>query len=243
MLAPMTVLVVDDEYAGRKALINVIVQFPQLTLIAEASDGKNAINLIRKHQPDIIFLDIEMPEVNGFAVAEIIHKQTSYLIFVTAFQQYALDAFATKAIDYILKPARPERIKQSLEKIISLQTQKAHKLDKTLVVNDGIKKHILTSNDISYIESIGRYQRVHLTPHGIKHHELSTIITDMTMDYFENELIDSFYRLHRQFLVNLSQVKNLILEDKKWWVNLIEQDATLPVARGKNTELKQKLSI
>ena len=101
------VIIVDDEPAARANLRAVIDKFKQLKVIAEVGDGKTAIKEIQTLQPDIVFLDIEMPEVNGFDVAKATEHLNYQLIFATAYDQYALDAFDTKAIDYLLKPVRP----------------------------------------------------------------------------------------------------------------------------------------
>ncbi|MEE4296155.1 MAG: response regulator, partial [Wenzhouxiangella sp.] len=115
------VIIVDDEPAAISNLREVIDAFDALEVIAEIGDGSTAIMEIRRHAPDVVFLDIEMPEVGGFDVARATADMDYQLVFVTAYDHYALDAFGTNAIDYLVKPVRPALLEKCIRKILRLE--------------------------------------------------------------------------------------------------------------------------
>jgi len=185
------VMIIDDEYAARKNLRRVINSFPELNIIAEATNSASAVSQINELKPDIVFLDIEMPGGNGFGVAQSTSHVNYQLIFVTAFQSYALDAFETRAIDYLLKPVRPELLKKCLAKIL-LQEKLAREAlveDSSqsggVVLSDGTNKRVIAFHHICYVEGIGRYRQIHLTKQGIEVHKMESLVSDTTLDTFE----------------------------------------------------------
>ena len=244
------VMLIDDEPAAINNLRSVISSFDELEIIAEIGDGKNAIREITEQQPDIVFLDIEMPEVDGFDVAKATAHINYQLVFVTAYEQYALDAFDTNAIDYLLKPVRPSILRKCIQKILYqeelalevLQKQKSpddNTQNETLVLSDGNAMRVLEQKHVSYIEGIGRYRRIHLTKGGTELHRLDTIISDTTLEEFEYQLTpDAFVRLHRSYIVNLRQIIGLVVESRRHFVNLVDLAIKIPVSRGKVQKLK-----
>jgi DNA-binding LytR/AlgR family response regulator len=243
-----TVMIVDDEPASRSNLREVIESFPELTIIAEIADGKSAIEAINKHNPDIVFLDIEMPEIKGFEVARATSDVNYQLVFITAHEQYALDAFDTNAIDYILKPARPLLLEKCISKIlhqeyITLEAlQKKKSLSHNLVLSDGNALRVLEQRHVVYIGGIGRYRRIHLTQEGARLNRMSTIISSTTLDEFELQLPKlDFVRLHRSYIVNSNYITMLSAESRRYYVNLKGFQIKIPVSREKVSELKKRI--
>ncbi|KZN50050.1 LytR/AlgR family response regulator transcription factor [Pseudoalteromonas luteoviolacea] len=239
-----TVILVDDEPAARQNLKDVIEGFDDLTIIGEASDGKSAIAQIMIKRPDIVFLDIEMPELNGFDVAKATQEINYQLIFMTAYEHYALKAFDTKAIDYLVKPARPELIIRSINKMLNQHAHyQAHISTERLILSDHAEQKIIEFNHINYIESIGRYRRVHLTQSGKHIHNTETIISEKTLDGFEAKLPDSqFYRLHRSYIINATRLVELKYQARKHFVRLAGTDEDIPVSRGFVSTLKARIA-
>ncbi|WDE00299.1 LytR/AlgR family response regulator transcription factor [Thalassomonas actiniarum] len=239
-----SVIIVDDESAARHSLKKVIDTFSELKIVAEVADGKSAIEQIIASKPDIVFLDIEMPEVSGFDVAKATQNQHYQLVFLTAYEHYALQAFDTHAIDYLVKPARSELIAKCIRKILkqeefvlrhqSLCTDKSR-----LVLSDYQQQTLLEYEHISYIESIGRYRRVHLTEAGRALHNTETVLSDMTLDWFCEQLPEEvFYRLHRSYIINSNRMLELLLKSRRHFVRLADSEVLIPVSRNFLSTLK-----
>ncbi len=244
----LSVIIVDDELASRRELKAVVSQSEQLTLLGEASNGVDAIAMIKEHKPDIVFLDIEMPEVNGLAVAQTIKDIACHIVFVTAFENYALSAFETLAVDYILKPARPARIKQSIEKILMIENKSLSdsrsESPRLLQLQEGNHQYQINLLHIRYIEGIGRYRRLHLSEEGEIAHQVKTILSDTTLDAFEALLPNAmFLRVHRSYLCNLDQISILHTHSQQPSIQLHgESTLRIPVARKRLVTLKQRLA-
>ncbi len=211
-------LIADDESPARQRLRSILESFPEIEIIGESSDGQSAVNQINDFHPDLLFLDIQMPLLNGFEVL----KEVNYfplVIFCTAYDEYALKAFETNAIDYIVKPVREERIKSSLEKLEKLKFPASNK-EQILDFIDGYLKNsqkkkatnipikigdrmlLLKLADISYFLAEEKYVTI-FTVHGKKH------ITDYSLKYLEGKLDESFIRIHRSILINLAHIHEL----------------------------------
>lgn len=240
-----TVVIVDDEPAARVGLKEVIDTFDELVVVAQAADGQSAIDQILSKQPDIVFLDIEMPEMNGFDVAKATQHINYQLIFMTAYDQYALRAFDTNAIDYLVKPARPELVAKSIRKVLRQQRyaqaqQTTSKKNHRLVLSDYGQQKIVEHEHIIFIEGIGRYRRVHLTELGAKLHNSDTILCDMTLDNFCEQLPrEVFYRLHRSYIVNSQRILDLKLQSRRHFVRLEGEETLIPVSRSFLSTLKK----
>lgn len=242
------VVIVDDEAAAIHNLRSVLDDFEELEVIAEARDGERAIQEITKHRPDIVFLDIEMPGLNGFEVALQTAHLKHQLVFVTAYDEYALEAFRTHAIDYLLKPVRPSLLKTCIEKILRQEGLAVEALEKqktrsnNLVLSDGSDVRVLSYEHICFIEGLGRYRRIHLRPDGVALHQTQTIVSDTTLDEFESQLAEQkFMRLHRSYIVALGQVVELFSESRRHFVRLAEVEIKVPVSRSKVAELRTRI--
>lgn len=243
-----SVIIVDDESAARKNLRKVIDTFPELEVVAEVNNGPAAISKIEAFKPDILFLDIEMPGMSGFDVAQAtvhIHYQ---LVFVTAYQKYALDAFDTRAIDYLMKPVRPVVLTKCIEKILLQETLAREALesyqpkDDVIVLSDGKTRRLVRHSQVCFIEGIGRYRQIHLTREGQLTHKMSTIISDTTLERFEDTLPEQrFFRVHRGFIVNVRQIVRLFIESKRYVVSFSDAESIVPVSRAKIAALKDLL--
>ena len=242
------VVIVDDEPAAIASLRSVLDEFDALEIVAEVKDGVGAIEAISHHRPDIVFLDIEMPGVDGFEVAAKTSHLLHQLVFVTAYDQYALEAFSTHAIDYLLKPVRPSLLRRCIKKILHQEDvvaevfQKSELSSHNLVLSDGSDVRLLSHEHICFIEGLGRYRRIHLTPPGIELHGIRTIVSDTTLDELDAQLsTERFMRLHRSYIVCLRQIVELRLESRRYFVKLAEADVKVPVSRSKVAELKSRM--
>jgi DNA-binding LytR/AlgR family response regulator len=242
------VVLVDDEPAAISNLREVIDSFGALQVVAEITDGRTAITEIRRLAPDVVFLDIEMPEVGGFDVARATAGMDYQLVFVTAYDQYALDAFDTNAIDYLLKPVRPVLLEKCIRKILRQENVVVAALKKStadhnqLTLSDSSGLRVLRHDDVAFIEGIGRYRRIHLTSQGQLAHSTDTILSDTTLDDFERQLTPRrFIRLHRGYIVRLGGIRRLLTESRRHFVQLDAVDEKIPVSRGKVAELKELL--
>ena len=241
------ILIVDDEPAARAQLRDVVDTVPGLVVVEEVSDGSAAIESIKELAPDIVFLDIDMPEVDGFAVAKATEHLPYQLVFVTAHHQYALQAFETHAIDYLLKPARPSLIEKCLAKILrqeilTLNMQPEERSTSSLVLTDGTDSRVININHVLYIEGLGRYRRIHFSAPGVAVHKLETLLSDTTLDDFTEQLGENgFSRVHRSYLVNLSLATSLQSTERQYTLTLEGVAEAIPVARSRVKALRAAL--
>lgn len=210
----MKAVIVDDSPQARKLLRLMLQEFaPDIEIVAEAENGNAGTSAIKMFQPHIVFLDIDMPEKSGIQMAEELIEQNIqfHLIFTTAFNQYAINAFRLSAMDYLLKPISEQELITSIEKIKKLEVLKtAHLQLRSLSQNlDPLTRNVIcipTQNgydyldvdDIEYLEADGSY--VHLFLKDKKHKTVSK-----NLKYFENALqsFSNFVRVHRSFIINL----------------------------------------
>lgn len=213
-------IIIDDEELGRRIVKKYLSAFPQFQLAGEASNGFQGMKLIQEHDPDVIFLDIQMPKLTGFELLELIEKPVS-VIFTTAYDQYAVQAFEASAIDYLLKPFSAERFNQAIEKFLlqnrqsqqdQVQKLKAYveaekrTIDR-LPVKDGSKIHILPLPEIISIEAQDDYILIKT--------ETGKFLKKQTMKSIESLLPSaSFVRIHRSTIVNVRFIKEIELYEK-----------------------------
>lgn len=228
------VLLIDDEPAATQALKRSLAAFEEIDVIGSYNDPQKGIEAICQRMPDIVFMDIEMPGLDGFMVAKATEHIPYHLVYVTAYSEHALSAFETKVVDYLLKPVRQTRLERCLEKIKALPPLAYPSVDSEVLVSDGKTTYRLSHSDISYIESIGRYQQVNLTASGQRKFQLQTIVTEETMTNFENELgAEHFLRVHRSFIVNVALITQVQREARNTLVSLSGISQSIPVARAK----------
>ena len=211
-------LIVDDETPARLRLRNILAGFPSINIVDEAINGIDALEKIDTLKPDLLFLDIQMPGMTGF---EVLNKVRHFpiVIFCTAYDEYAIKAFNTQAIDFIVKPVKQERIQQSIEKLSFLQENLSREyiLDtiKTYIDLSNEKKQIVSIpvklgdrtllvklSDISYFQADEKYVTI-VTRNGKKY------LVDFSLKYLENKLDDNFMRIHRALLANRALIKEI----------------------------------
>jgi two-component system, LytTR family, response regulator len=249
-------LIVDDERAARDGIRHLLAADPEIVVAGECSNGREAAAAIRDTAPDLVFLDVQMPELDGFGVLrEVGVERAPAVVFVTAFDQYALRAFDVHALDYLLKPFTDDRFRQSLERAKQLVRQGrlgdlSHKLAALLdhdepaparpryldrlVVKSGGKVTLLPVGEIEWIDAEGDYVRIHV---GKTWHLLRE-----TMKNLEDQLDGArFVRIHRSTIVNLEKVKELQPFFRGEYVVVLHNGTTLKLSRGYRDNLEARL--
>jgi two-component system LytT family response regulator len=238
-------LVVDDEPMGRERVLSLLQQEEDVEVIGECSDGTQAIAAIQQHAPDLVFLDVQMPGANGFGVIDAVGAdRMPTVIFVTAYDEYALRAFEYHALDYLLKPFNRERFRETLKHArASLERRRAGDLCRRLlalvndikpeaparlerlVVKSGGRVFFLRTDEIDWIEAAGNYVRLHL---GDESH-----LFRETMNRMESRL-DSrrFVRIHRSRIVNTERIKELQPWFNGEYVVVLRNGTRLTLSRG-----------
>ena len=247
-------LIVDDEPAARRKLRRLLAEHENIEIVGEADDGLSAIQCIETLNPDIVFLDIQIPELDGLQVAMATRHIPSQLIFVTAFDQYAISAFETQAIDYLLKPIKQQRLTQSLKKIDHLHAvvrpeqlqQMQHELypdtpQTQIAIRRGTATLIVDSGQIGYLDTITGYCRVHLNALGQAQQKTDTLISDATLDFMLQQLPQTeFLRIHRSYVVNRHQITSYFTEQRRVYITLRDfSGQRLPVSRANVSQVKQ----
>src|SRR5476651_1018158 len=210
-----TTLIIDDEQLARQRLKRLLKQYDQLEIIGEAVNGADGLEQIIALRPDLIFLDIEMPVLNGFEMLSKLDVQPK-VVFTTAYDQYAIKAFEEESIDYLLKPIEAERLEKTIKRLQqsqpkaniplpleALMKQLLVKKDiKTLTVKIGDRILLIKLTDILFIEAEDKYVFLH-TADGKKH------LTDFTISSLEDKLPEQFIRIHRSSILNTDHIKEI----------------------------------
>ena len=216
-----TTLIIDDEPPARARLQKLLEQFPEtFRVLDEAKNGTEAVEKIHQLQPDVIFLDIEMPGLNGFELLERLDK-IPIVIFCTAFDQYSLKAFETNSIDYLLKPVRLERLQQTVEKLTSFKNnlssatiksvlkafyeQKEEKKMTSITVKKGDKLIFIKLDEVTHFEADEKYVTVYTNK---ENH-----LIEQSLSQLELKLPQEFIRVHRSVILN----KNQVLDVQKYF--------------------------
>ncbi len=193
---PIRTIIIDDERLAREDLKRLAAKWDEIEIIAEAENAFEAKDSIDLHQPDLIFLDIQMPQKNGFELLEEL-DHAPVVIFVTAYDEYAIQAFDVSALDYIVKPIRTERFDKCIQKAIA-QIQNHQKEKKQtkhqIFIKDANKCFFIKLNEISYIKSIGNYAQLHFNG--------KSAMVKRSLNYLEETLPDYFFRCNRSEIIN-----------------------------------------
>jgi two-component system LytT family response regulator len=242
----MRTILIDDESLARDIVKHYLSSFPDIEIVAECSDGFEGIKAITQHQPDFIFLDIQMPKINGFEMLELVEKHPA-VIFTTAFDEYAIKAFEVNAVDYLLKPIEQSRFEQAIHKLparlnsgdadtkelLDSAALNPAQNNRVVVKKNGVIK-IIAVTDIHYLEADDDYVKMSTTE-GIFH-------KNKTMSFFEQTLESSqFIRIHRSYIINLAQVTKIELKEKDSYIVLLKSDIWLPVSKTGYIKLKAAL--
>ncbi|HYE58487.1 MAG TPA: LytTR family DNA-binding domain-containing protein [Rhodothermales bacterium] len=241
-------MIVDDEPLARERLRRLLAQAEvPVEVVGAAASGDEAVPLIHEMAPDVVFLDVQMPVLDGFDVVDLLMPPRPAIIFTTAFDEYALRAFEAHALDYLTKPVRLERLNGALRRIAApagrlkqtvamdeLTRERGARLLHRLTVEVGRHLRVVQIDEIRYIESDDRLVFVHLA--GGRH------LTSFTLDELEQRLDPvHFVRIHRSYIVNLRHVRELIPWFSDTYRLRLLDGTELPVARRRVQAVKREL--
>jgi two-component system, LytTR family, response regulator len=241
------VIICDDEDDARLLIQQYIADYPQLQVIKECANGPEAVAAIDTLEPDLIFLDIQMPGLSGFQVLQkIIH--VPQIIFSTAFDKYALKAFDNNAIDYLLKPYTRERFAQAVNKILIANAKSLEHIrnlsdhlqagytayPEKVLVESGSRMIAIAVTDISRIEADGDYTRIYTSQ--------KFYLSSYSMNTLEQKLNPAFFiRIHRSAIVNMGMIKEVFRDNNGYYVSL--GDGTTQKVGRSYTEVIKKISL
>jgi two-component system, LytTR family, response regulator len=237
--AKIRALVVDDEPLARSNVVVLLRLDPEIEMVSECGSGLEALAEIRSRKPDLVFLDVQMPECDGFDVLEMLGGDLPpAVVFVTAYDQYALRAFEAGALDYVLKPfdnARFERALGRAKERIRHGKEHPKKMERLAIKNAG-QVSFLKISEIDWIAAADYYACLHV---GMKSHLLRRSIADL-----EQELDESvFCRIHRSTIVNLDRIRGLKLNEGGEYEVLLDSGTKLRMSRRYRKELQSRLGV
>ena len=235
------VIIIDDESAGRKLIREYLRNYPNYVIVGEANNGVDAVKICNEFRPDLIFLDVQMPGLTGFQVLTHL-AEIPRIIFSTAYDEYALEAFEVHAVDYLLKPYNKERFGRALARIptdehINNVTPLAESLlaagatyPPRILVNKGRRLITLSVEDIIWVEAAGDYSRLHVAKEAY--------LSNYGISVIEEKLNpQTFIRVHRSSIINLQRVRELHRYGKSYDI-VMENEAVVRVSRGYMEKLK-----
>lgn len=243
-------VLIDDEPLARSIVLEYLRNFPEITVAQECNDGFEGVKAIGQHKPDLIFLDIQMPKINGFEMLELIEQPPS-VIFTTAFDEYAIKAFESHAIDYLLKPFSKDRFDKAIQKWLAQRNQTGPK-EKTLtliseevrqpeernriVVREGTNIRIIPVHEIQYIEAYDDYVKIFTSK--------EMFLKKKTMSFYEKTLDETqFVRVHRSYILNLQQLTKIEPLEKETYLALLKTGAKVPLSKTGYAKLKSVLGL
>jgi two-component system LytT family response regulator len=240
------VLVVDDEEPARLLLTEILSRSPGVEVVAACANGFEAVRAAAEHKPDAAFLDIEMPKLDGFETMELLDPAIA-VVFVTAYDHYAVKAFDAEAVDYVLKPYRPERLLEALKRArerarlrrpdparLARALRPAGTYRTRLAVRDGSDVHVLPASRIDFLEA--RDDAVLVRAEG-KSYRLTQTLASLA------ETLDParFLRVHRSYVLNVDRLRRLELYSKNSHVAILADGARIPVSREGHAKLRELL--
>lgn len=241
-------VLIDDEPLSREIIKSYLKKFPSIEVVDECNDGFDGVKSIQQHQPELVFLDIQMPKINGFEMLELISPMPA-VIFITAFDEFALKAFEANAIDYLLKPVAEDRFEKAvqkfLDKVTPAETQTNSLLEKMaqtpaqnnrVVVKTGNKVKIIPIHEIQYLEADDDFVKI-ITAEG-------TFLKNKTMTFYEQTLdAQQFVRVHRSYIVHISQITKIEPYQKETHLAILRNGQQIPISKTGYAKLKMILGI
>lgn len=241
-------VLIDDEPLARELVREYLQGHPGITVVAECNDGFEGLKAIQQHAPDLIFLDIQMPKINGFEMLELVDKLPC-VIFTTAFEEYAIRAFEVNAIDYLLKPFSRERFDKALQKMLERKAEDrvtAELLEAAgrevpmqhnrVVVKINGKIRIIPVQEIDYLEAADDYVKI-VTAEG-------TFLKNKTMAFFEKMLdATQFIRVHRSYILNVSRITRIDPYEKETYLAILRDGSKIVVSKTGYPRLKEVLGL
>ncbi|WP_232831801.1 LytR/AlgR family response regulator transcription factor [Taibaiella helva] len=243
----MKTILIDDEPLARSLLAELLEDEKDIEIVASCNDGFEGMKAIQEHQPDLIFLDIQMPKITGFELLELLDNPPK-VIFTTAYDEYALKAFEVNALDYLLKPVSIDRLQKALEKVRTqirqpetdtpkdMSALQLPEQSQRIVVKDGGHIKIIPLPEVLYIEAADDYVKVTTTDkYYLKHQRMA---------HFEAQLpAHQFVRVHRSYIVNVQHIHKVELYEKENYCVILRNNAKIPVSRSGYAKLKTVLGI
>jgi two-component system LytT family response regulator len=241
-------ILIDDEPLARTITREYLQSYRDIEIVQECNDGFEGVKAITQHKPDLIFLDIQMPKINGFEMLELVDPCPA-VIFTTAFDEYAIKAFESHAIDYLLKPFSKERFDKALNKWLDQRKHDAHARATALteeirqpeernriVVKEGGNIRIIPVHDIIYLEAYDDYVKIFTSK--------EMFLKKKTMSFYEQSL-DShqFVRVHRSYILQLAQLTRVEPFEKDSHIALLKNGARIPLSKSGYTKLKEVLGM
>jgi two-component system LytT family response regulator len=254
--AKLRALLVDDEALARSLLKELLANRPEVEVVGEAANGFEAVKLAAELAPDLLFLDIQMPKLSGFEVLELLGDDAPAVVFVTAYDEYALKAFEVHAVDYLLKPVDPERLEQAIRRVASRASDRSatsrptsntelaarlhqsaqppgRSLARVLFREEG-KIHVLPIEKIDFVEAQDDY--LSFASAGKRYR------TQQTLAELEGQLDAArFVRVHRSYLLNVERLARLDLYAKDSWIAVLADGTKIPVSRSGHQRLRELL--
>ncbi|HKT24932.1 MAG TPA: response regulator [Terriglobales bacterium] len=244
--AKIRTVIVDDEDLARQVVRELLVEHAEIEVVAECANGFEAVKAVTELKPDLLFLDIQMPKLDGFEVLELIGTEMA-IIFATAYDQHALRAFEVHAVDYLLKPFGSERFEQALTRAkqrlsgklppvseLKAATRAPGEYAERIVVRDGTRVHIIPIAKLDYVEAQDDY--IALACEGKKH------LKQQTISSIESSLDPQrFLRIHRSYIVSLDRVTKIEPFGKDTHVAILRDGSRLPVSRSGYGRLREVL--
>jgi two-component system LytT family response regulator len=239
-------ILIDDEPLARSIVREYLQGYSEFEILQECSNGFEGVKAISEHQPDLIFLDIQMPKINGFEMLELI-EQPPAVIFTTAFDEYAIKAFEAHAIDYLLKPFSKERFDKAMHSWLanrgnkvsaplaeSISTQPEE--HSRIVVKKGNNIVIVPVQQIHFIEAYDDYVKIHTTD--------GFYLKKKTMSFYEKALdATQFVRVHRSYIMNLQELTRIEPLAKDSYLALLKNGTKIPLSQTGYAKLKGVLGI
>jgi len=240
------VLIIDDEPLARSVVESYLKAFSQLEIIGQCANGFEGLKAIETHQPHLVFLDIQMPKINGFEMLELIEEPPA-VIFTTAFDEYAIKAFETSAVDYLLKPFSKDRFEKAVHKWLhatnenntaqfaNLQQERSDE-HLRIVVKDGGEIKIIPTGDVYFIEAYDDYVKIH-TSDGYH-------LKKKTMAHYEKALPQQqFIRIHRSYIINIDVLSKIESFEKNSYRATLNGGQVVPISRSAYPLLKSTLGL
>ena len=240
-------IIVDDEQPARDLIKKFLEPFELIRVIGEADNGFEGCRMINENKPDLVFLDVQMPKLTGIELIDLIEEPRPFIIFSTAYDEYAVQAFEKNALDYLLKPYNRERFKMAVDKFLAnphvresgaeniMPPEPREKL-KRIPVRTGQRILIIKLEDIRLIAAEDDYVKI-VSNQG-------SYLKQVTMGYLEKALpANMFVRIHRSFILNINYLKQLEVYDKQNYMAILNDNSRLPVSRTGSRKLKEIMQI
>lgn len=241
-------ILIDDEPLARTITREYLQSYPQIEVLTECNDGFEGVKAITQHKPDLIFLDIQMPKINGFEMLELLDPPPP-VIFTTAFDEYAIKAFEAHAVDYLLKPYSKERFDKAMQKWFDRRQQEDSPVVRGLteeirqpeertriVVRESGNIRIIPVREVQYMEAYDDYVKIFTAK--------EMFLKKKTMSFYENSLDASeFIRVHRSYIVQLSQITRIEPLEKDTHVALLKNGTRIPLSKSGYARLRKVLDL